>query len=180
MQLQQRPLRQLWNRHMKGCLSRVEAALQHTHAMLRALLALCTDQRDSSELWTELAGDAAHSQRYQVSVAIGHTCEPRNEPTMEAVTIRKPCRVVLGHGMCNECRAHKVAGYEGAATTSRIQAHVQGQQAIRVLHLCEQPLHLQCNTCSSALVRSLHSWLDPPDTCMTQPETHAGLQAPGC
>ena len=71
----------------------------------------------------------------------------------------KPCGAVLEHGMCSKCRAHKVAGYEGAATASRIQAHVQGQQPIRVLHLCKQPLHLRCKTCSSALACSLQSWL---------------------
>lgn len=50
---------------MKGCLSRVEAALQPTHVTLRALPALCTVQWESSELWTELAGDAAHGQRFR-------------------------------------------------------------------------------------------------------------------
>ena len=59
--------------------------------------------------------------------------------------------------MCNRCRAYKVAGYEGAATASRIQAHVQGQQPIRVLHLREQPLHLRCKTCLSELACSLQS-----------------------
>ena len=104
--------------------------------MLRTPPALCTNQRDSSklwtELWTELAGDAAHSS--MLSGLSRNRAHLRPMQRTHTASWRQSQEVLQGCSRawqeCNECRAHKVAGYEGAAAASRIKAHMQRQQPI--------------------------------------------------